>query len=115
MGCVTPPTDFKAGHSQEMSIIRVTRSLRKLVIIVALLKMTMSARKFTPFGIVDILSDTFDTASRRKFCESSVCQHCNGLMDDFDRFTIVNGKVFLPGNKGNFVFYQKILMYNDKL
>ena len=43
--------------------------------------MDSSARKFTPFGIRDILSDTFESASK-SFWESSCCrQNCDELTE----------------------------------
>ena len=59
--------------------------------------MAVSTRKFTPFGIRDILSDRFDTISK-PFCESSSCQNCNELTNVSSRF-ISNGEYNLLANK----------------
>jgi hypothetical protein len=62
------------------------------------IEMAVSARKFTPFGIRDILSDRFDSVSK-PFYESYCCQDCNELTDVSNGF-IRSGENISPVNKG---------------
>ncbi|CAB3989749.1 visual system homeobox 1 isoform X1 [Paramuricea clavata] len=59
--------------------------------------MALTARKFTSFGIRDILSDKFETASK-PLCESSCCQNCNELTNVSNIF-LQSGKHFSPKSK----------------
>ena len=62
--------------------------------------MALDARKFTPFGISDILSNKYKTTSR-SFPQTISCQNCDLELTKIPSRFIQNEETFLPEDQGN--------------